>query len=150
MSPIIVYSLILHVMLSVIGMIASYVIVMFLLQRTLKLLSLKIASIIGFISYLLSLLSGLYFMGQYYFPVLSKKIEGGMYPWAESFVYIKGGLLIFVTLSTLFIVLKIVRKQEMLVAGSARQSFLIKISSFTLASSILMVLVGVIISGISK
>ena len=150
MSSIVTYSLVAHVILSVVGLIASYAIVMFLLQRTLNLNHLKVATITGFISYFLSSLTGLYIFSTHYLPVLQEAIRAGSYPWAEVFVWIKGGLLTLVTLAMLFMVFKIVRKQDELTAGSPRHKFLIQFGSYTLAASILMVLAGVIVAGAGK
>ena len=150
MSSVVGYGLIMHVLLSVVGLIASYAIVMFLLQRTLNLNHLKVASIIGFISYFLSSLTGLYFFSAHYLPVLQEAMRGGSYAWAEAFVLVKGGLLTLVTLTMLFMVFKIVRKQDELTAGSPRHKFLIQFGSYTLAASILMVLAGVIVAGAGK
>lgn len=83
MSTLFAVTLSLHVIAGIVGVMASYAVVLFLLKKELPLRSLRISSMLAFLSYMLSWFSGGYYYVLYYGGTVKPTIVNGPYPWAH-------------------------------------------------------------------
>jgi len=77
--------LISHIVIGLVGVAASYLVVMGLLKRELPLRFLRISSLVAFLSYQASWLAGGFYYVVYYGGFVKPVIKAGPYPWAHAF-----------------------------------------------------------------
>jgi len=82
----IIFTLVAHVILGLIGIMGSFMAVIALGGRTVKLTKLKIASVSAFVFYVLSWLTGGYYYVIHYGGAVKPVINAGAYPWAHAIV----------------------------------------------------------------
>lgn len=85
MTPLFTYALIAHVLLGILGVVASYATLLGLLKSKPELSSLRHTSIVATICYFASWLSGGYYYALYYGGKVKPIILAGSYPWAHKF-----------------------------------------------------------------
>ncbi len=91
-----------HVALGLVGLIASFAVTLNLLKGTPPISFLKKASLIAFLSYIISWLSGGWYYFKYYGTAVKPVILGGNYGWAHSiFMEAKEHVFLFLPFATL-------------------------------------------------
>jgi len=77
--------LIAHIVIGLVGVAASYAVVMGLAKRELPLRFLRISSLVAFLSYQASWIAGGFYYVVYYGGFVKPVIKSGQYPWAHAF-----------------------------------------------------------------
>ncbi len=140
--------LIAHVIMGVIGAIGSYAVVLFLLRKEIPIRKLKIASLVAYISYFTSWLTGGYYYWFHYGSKVKPIIKAGDYVWAHN-VVMEAKEHVFFLLPTLTFVIALIVffASERLITDATFKSRVVTLASVTLAIAIVITLSGIIISG---
>ncbi|PIP73032.1 MAG: hypothetical protein COW88_03460 [Candidatus Lloydbacteria bacterium CG22_combo_CG10-13_8_21_14_all_47_15] len=140
--------LIAHIVIGLIGVMASYAVLMGLLKKRLSLAFLKTAGFAAFLAYITSWVTGGYYYVLRYGPVVKPIIKDGGSPWAHAF-FMEAKEHIFLFMPVLAFVLWV-----LFVAAGARiekdarfKSAIIALASLVTALGIYVALSGVVISG---
>lgn len=144
-------SLITHVLIGVVGVIASYAVVMGLLKKTLPITYLKTTSLIAFISYMLSWASGGYYYVVRYGSEVKPLIKGGDYSWAHSVLMeSKEHIFLFLPALSFVIVLVIWLYGSSLQENTSLKRVLTYIAFTVLFIGIFIAISGILISGAAR
>lgn len=141
-------SLVLHVLFGVSGVIASYAVLMELLRRQPKGKGLKQKSVIAFVFYLLSWLTGGFYYLQVYGAQVKPLILAGPFPWAHSiFTETKEHIFIFLPFLALVTVLALFGNHSDLAEQPKLKKSLVWFVSLQFAFGVFISLAGFIMSG---
>lgn len=140
--------LIIHVIIGLIGVMASYGVVMGLLKRELSPRFLKTAAFTAFLSYLITWISGGWYYIAHYTPVIRQIIKSGDSPWAHNF-FMEAKEHIFLMLPVLAFTLWIllILTGERVGKDARLKNALIALSALITTLGIFIALSGVVISG---
>ena len=137
-----------HIISGVVGVCASYAVLLFLLKRHVNRLSLAWSSFIAFFSYLVSWFSGGYYYVLYYGDNVKPIIKEGAYPWAHLvFMEAKEHLFLALPFSTLALYLVLFYASDRLETNPDLKKSLIILSVTITAIATIITLSGIIISG---
>jgi len=151
MSILFTYTLAAHVILGVIGIGAFYAVWMGLLKRVPKFAFLLWSSLLGFLSFMASWLSGGYYYVEHYGGAVKPLIKEGVYPWAHLVVMeTKEHVFLFLPIlaALVFIVLALLRESAIENQGIKRA--LAYIAGFIVVAGIAITLGGMAISGAAR
>lgn len=140
--------LVAHVMFGVIGTMAVYAAWMVLLKKGPSLKILKTASLISFLSFLLSWFSGGYYYVAYYSEVMRPKILAGKYPWADEIVA-EGRVYVFLFLliGALSFLIAVWKADERIITDDVLRKRMVFFAGSITVVSMLVVLAGIVILG---
>lgn len=141
-------SLIAHVVIGLVGVIASYATLMSLLKRAPKLKFLKYASLTAFVSYFISWLTAGYYYVVFYGSSVKPIIKAGSYPWAHSLITeTKEHVFLFLPIISFLTFLVILFTGDVLEENAKLKKTLAFIVGATVVVGIFITLSGIIISG---
>lgn len=144
-------ALIAHVVLGLIGVGASYAVVMLLLRRTLSIRWLRWSSAVAFFSYILSWLSGGYYYVVYYGSAVKPVIKAGDYAWAHSVIMeSKEHAFLFLPVLAFMVYLAALLFQSELESNVLFRRALIGMGIVIFVLGFLIALAGVLISGAAR
>lgn len=140
--------LIIHIIIGLVGVMASYAVIMGLLKRTLSFVFLKTAAFAAFLSYLIAWFSGGFYYVTHYGPVVKPLIKAGEAPWAHAF-FMEAKEHIFLMMPVLAgTLLMLLIFSGTRAADDARfKKSLIALASLVTAFGVFVALSGVVISG---
>lgn len=137
-----------HVLIGVIGIIASYMTLMWLFKREAPIRLLKLGSLIAFISYITAWFTGGYYYVVYYGDMVKPIIKDGPNPWAHSIIMeVKEHIFLFLPILSFVILLIVWLKGSSLQENRSLRNTLALIAFITLIIAVSMALGGVLISG---
>lgn len=148
MTTLFAATLVLHVVLGLVGVIASFMTTYGLIKSEPKIPFIKKASITAFLAYVLSWLSAGYYYWFYYGANVKPVILEGSYPWAHLvFMEAKEHVFLFLPFATLALAVLIILAGDRLASDGAlrKQSALLSLMITILA--IIVTLSGVLITG---
>ncbi len=141
-------NLILHVLLGVFGVIASYAVWLALLKHTVNTMNARSWSLLATLFYILSWLSGGYYYVTYYGQAVRSVIKAGAYPWAHTvFMEWKEHIFLFLPFLALVVFLVLFLAGERVVGDRQLKSQLATLCGVVTALGIFVTLVGVVVSG---
>lgn len=148
MNSIFIITLSTHVIAGVIGLSASYALLMVLFKRAPSLTALRVTSLVAFLSYFLSWLAGGYYYVFYYGVNVKPVIQGGDYPWVHAvFMESKEHLFLFLPILTLTLTLVFfLRGSDVLTDKRVRRA-VIAVASLIAIIALFVTLSGILISG---
>jgi hypothetical protein len=137
-----------HVVLGLIGVIASFMVTFMLLKDELAVSTLKKASLTAFLAYIISWLSGGWYYWKYYGTVVKPVIMKGNYTWAHSvFMEAKEHVFLFLPFVTLCLMLIIWCAPNALATNSQLKKRTFFLSLMITILAIVVTLSGVLITG---
>lgn len=140
--------LITHVILGLVGVMASFRVTFLLLCSEIKVSSLKRVSILAFTSYLISWLSGGWYYWKYYGSVVKPKIVGGDYTWAHLiFMESKEHVFLLLPFATFCIALVLWFKADALATDVVLKKKIMILSLIVTTIAIIITLSGILITG---
>ena len=140
--------LISHVILGLVGVMTSFRVTLLLLQTEVNVKSLRNSSILAFISYLISWLSGGWYYWKYYGASVKPKIVGGDYSWAHLiFMEAKEHVFLILPFATLCIALILWFKADTLATDIVLKKRLMVLSLVITTIAIIITLSGILITG---
>lgn len=147
------FNLIGHIFLGLIGIIFFYAVLMLLFkpidEKRLKFL--KLYSLLGFISFLLSWITGGYYYLYYYGDKVKPIIKAGSYPWAHTIIMeTKEHIFLFLPFVALVIAVMFYLLGSNLEQNQKIKNSVIALSIITIVIGTLISLMGIIISGAVK
>lgn len=147
-TPLLTFSLILHVILGIVAVAASYAVWLELLKKSPSTSFLKKSSLISFFSYFFSWFSGGYYYVFYYGAVQKPKIVAGAYPWAHKiFTEAKEHIFLFLPFAVLALLIVIWKgNQDFSQNDSLRKGAVFLAGAITILG-VFVALAGIIISG---
>ncbi len=148
MSTLFAVLLIVHVVLGLVGVMASFRVTFLLLRPEVQIRSLKCTSMLAFLSYIISWLSGGWYYWKYYGASVKPKIIGGDYAWAHAiFMEAKEHVFLFLPFVTFCVWLIIWKKADTFPTDTLlRKRMMILSLCITLVATII-TLSGVLITG---
>lgn len=148
MNSIFAFTLIIHVMSGLVGVIALYAILMSLFKRKSSLTFLRYSSVIAFLSYLISWGTGGYYYILRYGPEVKPIIKSGDYPWAHAFfMETKEHLFLFLPILAFVLVLVFFLKGEDIVSNGNTKRAVAYITAIAAIIALFITLSGILISG---
>lgn len=140
--------LIVHVVLGLVGVMVSFRVTYLLLRPENQTPSLKCASALAFLSYIISWLSGGWYYWKYYGTNVKPKIIGGDYAWAHTiFMEAKEHVFLFLPFATFLVALIIWRKADTLSSDPVLKKALMVLSLVVTIIATIVTLSGVLITG---
>lgn len=137
-----------HVLIGLIGVMASYAVLMGLLQRKVSLGFLKSAAWIAVISYITAWFTGGYYYVVFYGKAIKPIIKAGAYPWAHTFfMETKEHLFLFLPILAIALLILITRCGVAFDLQPRLKKYTALVAALTAALGVFMALAGVIISG---
>ena len=137
-----------HIIIGVIGIIASYATLLWLFKKNISVRLLKISSITAFVAYITAWITGGYYYVVYYGSNVKPIIKDGPNPWAHSIIMeTKEHIFLFLPLLAFVILLTVWFKGNNLQENRPLRNALALVVLITLIISVFMALGGVIISG---
>ena len=147
-TPLLTFSLILHVILGIVGVAASYAVWLELLKKSPSLSFLKKSSLISFFSYLFSWLSGGYYYVVYYGDIQKPKIIAGAYPWAHKIITeAKEHIFLFLPFAVLALLIVLWKGDQALSQNEVLQKGAAFLAGVITVLGLLIALAGITISG---
>jgi hypothetical protein len=144
-------ALITHVLVGLVGIMASGAVVMELVKRAGSLSFLRYAAAVAFLSYLLSWLSGGYYYVVHYGSEVKPIIKAGDYPWAHAVLMeSKEHIFLFLPILSFVTVLLVLCFGKSLEDNPAVKRALVALSSVVFLIGIFITLSGVVISGAAR
>jgi hypothetical protein len=148
MSTFFAILLITHVVLGLVGVMASFRVTFLLLCPEIKVSSLKRVSILAFLSYFISWLSGGWYYWKYYGANVKPKIVGGDYSWAHLIVMeAKEHVFLLLPFATLCIAILLWFKADTLATDPVLKKRLMILSLVITTIAIIITLSGILITG---
>jgi len=148
MSLIYAITLIAHIVLGIIGAIASYAVVLFILKKELNISKLKCASSTAFLGYVLSWFAGGYYYVQYYGDNVKPGIKEGAYPWAHLVVMeAKEHVFLILPFATLAVAIAIFAGSQRLQEDRSYRSAVTALAVTVMVLAVLITLSGILITG---
>jgi hypothetical protein len=148
MSTLFTSLLVSHVLLGVIGLIASYRVTLMLLKKHIEISSTIRTAFVAFTTYFLSWLTGGWYYWKYYGTSVKPRIMGGEFPWAHSiFMESKEHVFLFLPFASLCVAL-VLWAVEDLIQTDIKLKKQIRALSFVVTSlAVIIALSGIVISG---
>lgn len=141
-------NLILHVLLGVVGVVASYAVWLALLKRTVNVVSARGWSLLAALSYVLSWLTGGYYYVTYYGSAVKPVIKAGAFPWAHTmFMEWKEHIFLFLPFLALVVFLALFFAGERVVGDQRLKRELATLGGVVSALGTIVALAGVVVSG---
>lgn len=151
MSSLFAFTLAAHVILGIIGVIASYAALLFLLKKTPSAFALRLSSFTAFLSYVLSWFAGGYYYVFYYGGNVKPAIKEGLYPWAHLvFMEAKEHIFLFLPFATLALFLVLYAKGDQLENDPTLKRSLILLSTVITVLATIITLSGILITGAGR
>ena len=151
MSGIFAVALAAHVLIGLIGVMASYATLMGLLRREPPLLFLRFSALTAFLSYLLSWVSGGYYYVLRYGIEVKPVILVGAYPWAHTVIMeSKEHIFLFLPVLAFTVLLVLWRQGDRIASDQGLKRALIYLAALTAFLGIFIAIAGVVISGAAK
>ncbi len=148
MSTLFVILLSAHVVLGLVGVIASFAVTFMLLKRELPIASMKCASISAFLAYLLSWLAGGWYYWKYYGTAVKPAIMGGDFKWAHLiFMEAKEHVFLFLPFATACLALIIWLGHDKLTTDPVFKTRTMFLALMITILAIIVTLSGVLITG---
>ena len=140
-----------HVLIGVTGIAATYITLMWLFKRELPMKSLKVSSLIAFITYITSWITGGFYYVVYYGGNVKPIIKEGPNPWIHLIIMeVKEHIFLFLPLLSFVALLVIWLKGDRLTENKSLRNWLALVVAITLAIGIFMALGGMLISGAAR
>ena len=144
-------TLILHVVIGLIGVAASFMVVIGLLKQKLSFKFLSFATFTAFISYILSWVTGGYYYVIQYGGAVKPVIIAGPYPWAHAFfTEVKEHVFLFLPFLSLILFLMVFFMRETLSEDTQMKRILMLIALLVFLLGIYVTVSGMIMSGSVK
>ena len=151
MSPLFASLLAAHIIFGVIGVCASYAVLLFLLKRQVSRLPLVWSSFIAFLSYLLSWFSGGYYYVFYYGSNVKPIIKEGNYSWGHNVIMeAKEHVFLFLPFATLALFIALSVASDRLNENQSLKRSVIFLSATVTALATIITLSGILISGSAR
>ena len=151
MDSIFIITLSTHVIAGIIGLCASYALLMALFKRVPSLAVLRISSLVAFLSYFLSWLAGGYYYVFYYGANVKPVIQGGDYPWVHAvFMESKEHLFLFLPILTLALTLVFFFLGNDALVNRRTRHGIIAVASLIAVIALFVTLSGILISGSTR
>lgn len=145
------FLLITHVIIGLIGVMSSYAVFTGLLKKKISLWFLKMASLIAFLMYIISWITGGIYYVTYYGVAVKPIIKAGEYPWAHSVITeSKEHIFLFLPVLSFVILLTLFLKGEVIKENNDLKKALTFVAGITLLIGVLITLGGVLISGAAR
>lgn len=140
--------LVAHIILGLIGIGAFYAVWMGLLKKVPKLAFLFWASLLGFLSFIASWLTGGYYYVEYYGGAVKPIIKTGEYPWAHLVVMeAKEHIFLFLPILATLVFLSLALLKETALLNQGIRKALAYVVGFIVIAGIAITLGGMLISG---
>jgi hypothetical protein len=140
-----------HVFIGVIGIIASYTVVMWLFKRNIPLKALKLSSLLAFIAYITTWITGGYYYVVYYGGNVKPIIKEGPTPWVHLIIMeVKEHIFLFLPVLSFVVLLVIWLNGSALQENKPLRNALALVALITLIIAVSMALGGVVISGSAR
>ncbi|MBI2046169.1 MAG: hypothetical protein HYT28_02015 [Parcubacteria group bacterium] len=140
--------LIAHVIIGLIGVIASYALLMGLLKRKVSIPFLKGAALIAAVSYIITWFTGGYYYVVFYGKAIKPVIKAGAYPWAHTFfMETKEHLFLFLPILAIILLVLITRCSVAFDTHPVLKKYTALVAALTVTIGIFIALAGVVISG---
>jgi len=140
-----------HIIIGIIGTIASYATLLWLFKRKIPIRLLKISSITAFAAYIIAWITGGYYYVVYYGSNVKPIIKDGPNPWAHSIIMeTKEHIFLFLPLLAFVILLVVWLKGDNLQENRSLRNALALVILITLMISVSMALGGIVISGSAR
>ncbi len=140
--------LVAHIILGLIGIGAFYAVWMGLLKKVPKLAFLFWASLLGFLSFIASWLTGGYYYVEYYGGAVKPIIKAGEYPWAHLVVMeAKEHIFLFLPILATLVFLSLALLKETALLNQGIRKALAYVVGFIVIAGIAITLGGMLISG---
>ena len=137
-----------HVFLGLVGVIASYAVLLSLSGKQRSLRFLKRSSLLSFLGYALSWISGGYYYVQYYGSEVKPRIMEGFYPWAHAIITeSKEHIFLFLPFAALTLFAVFLFAGDKLEANERMRKGAMFLAATVTVVGTLILLAGVIISG---
>lgn len=144
-------SLITHVLVGLVGVMASYATLMGLLKRKPSIKFIQGASLVAFVSYFISWVTAAYYYVTHYGSVVKPIIKAGEYPWAHSLVTeTKEHVFLFLPVVSFLIFLTALYLGDLLRERPPLRKALTLIVLATVMIGIFITFSGIIISGAAR
>lgn len=140
-----------HIFIGVIGIIASYMTLIWMFKREIPIRLLKGGSLIAFIAYIIAWFTGGYYYVVYYGSVVKPIIKNGPNPWVHSIIMeVKEHIFLFLPILSFVILLIVWLKSASLQENRSLRNALALIALITFIIAVSMALAGVLISGSAR
>ncbi|MBI5005231.1 MAG: hypothetical protein HZC03_01360 [Candidatus Lloydbacteria bacterium] len=148
MTAILPQLLIVHVTIGLIGVIASYAVLMGLLRRKASLGFLKGAAWVAAVSYIVAWFTGGYYYVVFYGKAIKPVIKAGAYPWAHTFfMETKEHFFLFLPILAIVLLVLTTRCGVAFDTHSRLKKYTALLAALTTGIGVFMALAGVVISG---
>lgn len=151
MTSTLVFLLVSHVIIGLVGVMASYAVFTGLLKRKISLWFLKVSAWIAYLAYIFSwLMGGIYYIA-YYGGSVKPIIKAGEYPWAHTVIMeSKEHIFLFLPFLSFVILLILLLKGETLKTDVTLKRALTFVAGISALLGIIIALGGVLISGAAR
>lgn len=140
-----------HVLIGVTGIMASYMTLMWLFKREIPLKSLKFTSLLAFLTYITTWITGGYYYVVYYGGNVKPIIKEGPTPWVHLIIMeVKEHIFLFLPLLSFVILLVVWMKGDKLSENKKLRNALALVALITFLIALFMALGGVLISGSAR
>lgn len=140
-----------HVLIGVTGIMASYMTLMWLFKREIPLKSLKFTSLLAFLTYITTWITGGYYYVVYYGGNVKPIIKEGPTPWVHLIIMeVKEHIFLFLPLLSFVILLVLWMKGDKLSENKKLRNALALVALITFLIALFMALGGVLISGSAR
>ena len=140
-----------HVLIGIVGLIASYAVLMGLLKKKLPLTFLRVSAIIAFLSYLSSWGMGGYYYVLRYGSEVKPIIKSGDYPWAHAlFMEGKEHIFLFIPVLTFIIMILLWFLGDRIATEKRFRRPIILLALLTTTLAIFITAAGIVISGAAQ
>lgn len=140
-----------HILIGVIGIIASYMTLMWLFKREIPIHLLKWSSFIAFISYITAWFTGGYYYVVYYGDIVKPIIKDGPNPWVHFIIMeVKEHIFLFLPILSFVILFIVWLKGNLLQENRSFRNALALIALITFIIAVSMAFGGVLISGSAR
>jgi hypothetical protein len=140
-----------HVFIGVTGIIASYATLIWLFKRNIPVKLLKLSSLIAFVAYMTTWITGGYYYVVYYGGNVKPIIKDGPTPWVHLIIMeVKEHIFLFLPALSFVVLLVIWLQGSTLLENKPLRDALALVALITLIIAVLMALGGVVISGSAR
>lgn len=140
-----------HVLIGVIGIIASYMTLMWLFKRELPVRLLKLGSLVAFVAYITAWITGGFYYVVYYGSNVKPIIKEGPTPWVHLVIMeVKEHIFLFLPVLAFVILLVVWLKGDRLQENRRLRNALALVALITLIIAVSMALGGMVISGVAR
>jgi hypothetical protein len=137
-----------HVLIGVTGIIASYATLIWLFKRNIPVRLLKLSSLVAFIAYITSWITGGYYYVVHYGDNVKPIIKEGPTPWVHLIIMeVKEHIFLFLPALSFVVLLVVWLNGDRLQENKPLRNALALVALITLIIAVLMALGGVVISG---